>query len=284
MEIWLIVGGKRSGPYPDYEIRSRIEHGQLDQDEKVWHDGLADWTRVGDLELFRNSFEKIEKTEVVASIPDFESKEEVKPEKPKSYFMRRFWARWTDLNAYFALIWLGMYFLAGDIRTAIANPWFLIGSLLPWVIFEAWCLQKFGTTPGKWLLGLRVSQENHSLLTFNQSISRSLRVMSTGVGLCWGLLAILCQVLSLFLTLKMGRPLWDHLGKHQVTSKPMKAYRIALLVMTFLLSIQLQVAVRGPYESEIIQGNPELLKTFPQLKEMLKENQRWYFPKNETGN
>ena len=47
MEIWLIINGKRSGPYPDYEIRSRIEHGEITSEEIVWHEGLAEWTPIG---------------------------------------------------------------------------------------------------------------------------------------------------------------------------------------------------------------------------------------------
>ena len=69
MEIWLIINGKRSGPYPDYEIRSRIEHGEITSEEIVWHEGLAEWTPIGELELFRNSLEKQAPTSVPPPLP-----------------------------------------------------------------------------------------------------------------------------------------------------------------------------------------------------------------------
>ena len=69
MEIWLIINGKRSGPYPDYEIRSRIEHGEMTSEEMVWHEGLPEWTSIGELELFRNSLEQQEQAPAIVPPP-----------------------------------------------------------------------------------------------------------------------------------------------------------------------------------------------------------------------
>jgi uncharacterized RDD family membrane protein YckC len=271
MEIWLIQNGKRSGPYPDYEIRSRIEHGQMTPEEMVWHEGLPEWTPVGELELFRNSLEKQAPAIVPPPLPKAYT-EEATQEKPKAHLARRFWARWTDLTLYSALWWLGMYLGGRDIGLAIGNLWLLISMFLPWFAVEAWLIHRFGKTPGKWLMGLKVANENGSPLALKESIWRSLRVMITGIGFGWGLLAILCQAMSWFTTRRLGKPIWDYLGNHKVEAEPPRPLRIATLVFVFIGAAQLQVAVRGPHEEKI------LAEQFPQYEEFFERGEKWHFP------
>jgi uncharacterized RDD family membrane protein YckC len=271
MEIWLILNGKRSGPYPDYEIRTRIEHGEMTPEEMVWHEGLPEWTPVGELELFRNSLEQQAPALVPPPLPkDF--MEAAAGEKPKAHLARRFWARWTDLTLYSALWWLGMYLGGRDIGIAIGNLWLLLSMFLPWFAVEVWLIHRFGKTPGKWLMGLKVSNEDGSPLALKQAIWRSLRVMITGIGFGWGLLAILCQGMSWFTTRRLGKPIWDFIGKHKVEAEPLNPLRIAVLVLVFIGTSQLQMAVRGPHEKKI------LIEKFPQYKEFFERGEQWYFP------
>jgi uncharacterized RDD family membrane protein YckC len=273
MEIWLIINGKRSGPYPDYEIRSRIEHGEMTSEEMVWHEGLPEWTPVGELELFRNSLEQQEQAPAIVPPPlPKDYMEATAVEKPKTHIARRFWARWMDLNFYSALWWLGMYLGGRDIGSAIGNLWLFISMLLPWFAIEAWLIHRFGTTPGKWLMGLKVSNEDGSLLALKQSVWRALRVMITGIGFGWGLLAILCQTMSWFTTRRLGKPIWDQMGKHKIEAEPLKPFRTIVLIIVFIGAAQLQMAVRGPHEEKI------MVEQFPQLKEYIVRSEKWYFP------
>lgn len=270
MEIWLIVNGKRSGPYPDYDIRSRIEHGEMTSEEMVWHEGLPEWTPVGELELFRNSLDKQEQEILPPPLPkaDFESTEE----KPKLHLARRFWARWTDLFAYSALWWLGMYFGGRDIASATGNLWLLLSMLLPWFAVEAWLIHRFGTTPGKWLMGLSVVNADGSQLELRASVWRSLRIMITGVGFGLGLLALLCHLMSWFTTRRLGRPIWDYIGNHKVVAEPLKPMRLVTLIFVFITATNLQMAVRGPHEEK------RFVEQFPQYKELLDHGDAWHFP------
>ena len=278
MEIWLIVNGKRSGPYPDYEIRGRIEHGEMEPEEKVWHEGLEEWTPVGELELFKKSLGD-RKPQVVppALPPEYLDKlaKEAMQTKPRPHLGRRFWARWMDLWCYSALWWLGMYFSGRDIGAAIANPTLLLTMFLPWFALEAWILQRFGRTPGKWLMGLRVVNEDGSALELKPAIWRSLRVLVTGIGFGWLPLAVLCQTLSWFTTKRIGKPIWDHIGGHKVIAEPLSPFRTAGLVVAFIVAAQLQMAVRGPHEEKI------MTDAFPQYKELFDRNDMWYFPVKE---
>ncbi|MFM2198391.1 MAG: hypothetical protein RLZZ505_1823 [Verrucomicrobiota bacterium] len=273
MEIWLIVNGKRSGPYPDYDIRSRIEHGEMSRDEMVWHEGLPEWTPVGELELFRNSIDKQAQEILPPPLPEVYL--DVSVEKPKPHLARRFWARWTDLTVYSAFWWLGMYLGGRDIGVAIGNLWLLITLFLPWFAIEAWLIHRFGTTPGKWLMGLKVSNEDGSRLVLKESVWRSLRVMITGVGFGWGLLSVLCQAMSWFTTRRLGKPIWDYMGNHKVVAETLKPLRIVALVFLFVAAAQLQMAVRGPHEEKI------MVEQFPQYKEFFERSDKWYFPERK---
>ena len=273
MEIWLIINGKRSGPYPDYEIRSRIEHGQMTSEEMVWHEGLPEWTPVGELELFRNSLEQQEQEPTVVPPPlPKDYMEATAVAKPKAHLARRFWARWTDLTLYSAFWWLGMYLGGRDIGSAIGNLWLLISMFLPWFAIEAWLIHRFGTTPGKWLMGLKVSNEDGSPLALKESMWRALRVMITGIGFGWGLLAILCQTMSWFTTRRLGKPIWDYMGNHKVEAEPLNPFRTVALIVVFIGAAQLQMAVRGPHEEKI------MVEQFPQYKEFFERSDKWYFP------
>ena len=278
MEIWLIVNGKRSGPYPDYEIRGRIEHGEMEPEDKVWHEGLEEWTPVGELELFKKSLDDREPQGGPPALPpDYLEKlaKEAMQMKPRLHLGRRFWARWMDLWCYSALWWLGMYFSGRDIGSAIASPSLLLTMFLPWFALEAWMLQRFGRTPGKWLMGLRVVNEDGSALALKPAVWRSLRVLVTGIGFGWLPLAVLCQTLSWFTTKRIGKPIWDHIGGHKVIADPLSPFRTAGLVVAFIIAAQLQMAVRGPHEEKI------MTEAFPQYKELFDRNDMWYFPVKE---
>jgi len=276
MEIWLIVSGKRSGPYPDYDIRGRIEHGEMEADEKVWHEGLPEWTPVGELELFRDLFGKDEPKPAPPELPKEyleRASAAASAVKPKTHLARRFWARWADLSAYSALWWLGMYLSGRDIGLALANLWLLLSMYLPWFVLEAWLIHRFGTTPGKWLMGLRVVNEDNTKLSLKLAIWRSLRVMVTGIGFGWPLLSALCQVLSWFTARRIGKPIWDFLGNHRVDAEPLSPFRILALVFVYAVAGYLFVAVVGPYSQDGISEDS------PNYKEVKELQDKWYFPK-----
>lgn len=279
MEIWLIRNGEKSGPFHDYDIRGRIAHEELEKDDYAWHEGLPGWKTLGEIEIFRDDFKDPEKPPAPPPLPDkyleraASSPDDNEEKKPgKKHLARRFWARWMDLMVYTAVWWLVMYAVGRDIGAAIRNPWLQLSVYIPWFAIEAWLIHRFGTTPGKWLMGLRVRNDDGSSLALKPSVWRSIRVMVTGVGFGWGLLAVLCQAMSWFTTKRIGKPIWDYLGGHHLEAVPLSPFRIMALVFFFVASAQLQMAVRGPHEEEII------VKAYPQMKEFFENGEKWYFP------
>ena len=275
MDIWLIRSGVKTGPFPDYEIRRKVERGELDADARIWYDGLAEWTEISKVDLFKDEFNE-RAAEPPALPPEYLERAQSAAKtaavvKPR-HLGRRFWARWMDLTLYSALWWIGMYLAGRDIGSAIRNPWLLLPMYIPWFVLEAWLLHRFGRTPGKWLMGLRVTNEDGSELALKASVWRSLRVMVTGVGFGWGILSVLCQAMSWFTARRIGKPIWDFLGNHKVSADPLNPFKIAALVIGFMVAANLQMAVRGPHEREVI------IEMFPQMEKHMEEHDDWYFP------
>ena len=98
---------------------------------------------------------------------------------------RRYFARAMDLS----LVTLPIYLiLALGFRVNLNS----LNSLLEWLLgllcwlllvpLEALCLSRWGTTPGKWLVGIRLEHANGRLLTFGEAAWRAGRVFAKGEG------------------------------------------------------------------------------------------------------
>lgn len=104
------------------------------------------------------------------------------------YPWRRFWARLTD-RALFILAGLITVFLFA--WTTGINPFFWTNneivisialSIVSFLIFEPIMISQLSTTPGKFLLGIRVKSKTGARLSFAQSISRTLYASLVGAG------------------------------------------------------------------------------------------------------
>lgn len=48
--LWYFaVGGNRQGPISDEQLHGKISSGEIRADTLVWHSGLSDWTKAGDI-------------------------------------------------------------------------------------------------------------------------------------------------------------------------------------------------------------------------------------------
>lgn len=268
MDFWIIRDGVRAGPYPDFEIRSKIQHGDLERDSMLWSEGLEGWTRLNDMDLFREEFEKrdprSESEPVRTPIPKLEDVPvPTKEAKPKAYIVRRFWARWLDLTVYGSFWWLALYFAGRNIESVLLSDWMLLPMYIPWFVLEAWLLHRYGSTPGKWLMGLHLRNEDDSLLSLSAAIKRSLRVLVSGIGFGWKLLSPICQLMSWFTTRRIGKPIWDYLGQHKVVAKPLVPWKVIILVCIFIASVFLRMAIQGRHAEKItVEQNPEAKEVF----------------------
>jgi uncharacterized RDD family membrane protein YckC len=272
MDIWIIRDGEKIGPIHDFEVRQKIEAGELPSNTPAWHEGLGAWRPLGEIDLFSREFES-PITAVPVAEPDL-PRESPKPPPlpPQTFYVRRFWARWLDLYLYSGLWWLGMWAVGQDIEATIRNPWVLFVRYVPWFVIEILLLQHLGTTPGKWLLGIRVTNKDGSRMNLTESMHRALRVMFAGVGFGWELLSVFCQALSVFTAKNLGNTLWDHAGGHQVVVTPLKPLRVVSLICLFAFAFVLQILVVSRYTHKI------WISEVPAMKTLMPENPLWQLP------
>lgn len=281
MDIWIIRDGEKFGPIHDFEVRRKIETGELTAGTHAWHEGLGSWRPLIEIELFTREFE------IAATPPVQENSPRTYGNTPpplpvQTHYVRRFWARWFDLMLYSGFWWLAMWGFRQNIVAVLLNPWIMFLQYVPWFALEALLLHYVGTTPGKWLLGLHVVNKDGSRLTLSQSIRRALRVIFTGIGFGWGPLALFCQVLSLFTAKRLGNTFWDHVGGHRVDASPLNPFRTIALVFLFFGALKLQMLVLPPV------ADPELLdrieQWLPGFKEEYKKNPQWHLPDRSGKN
>lgn len=276
MDVWIIRDGEKVGPIHDFEIRRKITSGELAADTPAWHEGVDAWKPLIEIDLFRREFGHVsppEETDVFTAGDFPEDDRQLPPPLPvQPAFIRRFWARWLDLTLYSGVWWLGMWAVGQNIEAAMFNPWIMFFHYVPWFAIEAVLIHRFTTTPGKWLLGLRVTNLDGSPLDLAASTWRSMRVLFSGIGFGFSYLAFFCQILSLVVAKRIGTTLWDHAGGHQVVSSPLHPVRLIAVVFVFFAAISMQMAVVFPY---VIKDAGE---RNPEIKEYFEKNRPWGLP------
>ncbi|NNC88545.1 MAG: RDD family protein [Akkermansiaceae bacterium] len=239
MQVWLIEGGEKRGPFESYEVRERIERKELTGEEKAWHDGCDEWRALRSLEVFRAEFE----VPVVVPPP--------LPKKPRPF--SRLWARWFDMQVYMALLFGGMFLLQLDMLAALRSTWFQLLHLLPYLIFDALMVHLAGTTPGKALLGLTVRSKGGGKLALGGSLVRSVRVYILGLGVGISLLMIPCHAFALWFTLRHGEAPWDLMGGNEVQSQGVNAGRVVAFVLLFMAVTILVGILLAPVSEAILE-------------------------------
>lgn len=242
MEFWIIRDGEKVGPFADYELRSRIEAGELGPEDPVWHDGLDGWKPLREIARFQGVFDRPAPVPVPPPLPSHVLPPVTKEKLPVG---RRFWARWFDIQLYATLWWAGAWLTRQDLLVMAQSVWFLF-YLLPWFLVEAALIHRFGTTPGKALLGIRVGNEDGSFLGVGQSLQRAMRVFLSGIGLGMALLCQLCMLMNFGIARKLGITLWDRAGGHRVVYQKLNEWRILIFTALFLGFLGVQGYIQLP--------------------------------------
>lgn len=269
MDIWIIQDGEKTGPIHDFEIRRRIEKGELDADTPAWHEGLAAWQPLRSLPLFEHEFNKPAEM-VETTIEPIPPRGGPPPLPMPAFIFRRFLARWFDLHLYSAIWWLTLSLSGRDIKMLMGDPWLATLHYIPWFALEAFLIHRFATTPGKWLLDLSVRNPDGHRLNLTESIRRASRVMFFGIGLGWYLLSLICQVMAFITTRKFGKSLWDQSGGHLVIGRTFHAAKVICFVLVFCTSFMLQLFVLLPhFLDQAEEANPQYKKEYQEIRERL---------------
>ena len=131
---------------------------------------------------------------------------------------RRLFARTVDICTAGLVLFMLLIFAfsatmpeqAAGFAKAVENP--IIASVvlyLIWLPAEALLLSLFGTTPAKWLFGIRVAHPGGNLLSFAAALNRSFLVFVQGVGFGIPFVALFTQLFAYRRLTKTGTTLWD---------------------------------------------------------------------------
>lgn len=276
MDIWIIEDGEKTGPLTDFEVRRRIADGRLDKDVPAWHEGMKEWRKLGELPRFEREFpspfQSVEAIDLDDAVEN-EPAQAIPPLPPprdggEAHLGRRFWARWFDLYVFAGVWWVLMAVTGQDVAAALVNPWVILLQYVPWFVLETFLLQRFGTTPGKWLMDLKVFNEDGSLLSPPQAAHRSMRVLFVGLGMGLGPVSLVCQLLSFITARRFGRPVWDHAAGHRLIAAPLHPVKVSLYVIGLFIALLMQFIVVMPHVFEdAARRNPEMRVQLEELKQ-----------------
>ena len=279
MEFWVVREGEKEGPMLDFDLRSRIRSGEVTATQKVWYSDLEEWTPIGEVELFASEFAVTTVTEdnVEGYLSQLEEEEPAMPKPPpvptELHIWRRFGARWFDYMAYMAAFFTLVSVLSLDLIGLQQKVLFPFVFVLPWIFLEAASLHFWGTTPGKWLAGLKVRGPNQQKLTAGASMLRTMRVMILGMGFAQPILREICQALAFWFATKKKVVLWDtpvgiRLERLQDTPQKWVAFGVGMAVF-------LAIMMAAAYQIGLSQMSPE------ELKEMEEKIERILTPQKQ---
>lgn len=145
----------------------------------------------------------------------------------------RFWARWIDLNITTFVFGFVTAFAAPQMLDASAHVFGILTTLLH-VVLEAVLLAVIGTTPGKWLLGVRLTDSEGQALTFTDALGRAFHVWWRGIGAGIPYVMVITMVSAKKRLERTGTTPWDQQRNCRVSTQPVGAMRKAMAVLLVL--------------------------------------------------
>lgn len=162
-----------------------MQHRELNATEQVCQEMKADRVDFSTLDAQRylDNYDRALQTPSSSSIrPTVPQSDRIQPVRCP---WRRYFARMLDISI---LSFLYSIILILAFRVNLANlpaivDWLL--GLLDWALLipaEGFLLSRWGTTPGKWIMGIRIEHEDGRKLTFGEAAERTWLVFVKGVG------------------------------------------------------------------------------------------------------
>ncbi len=246
MDFYVLSGGERQGPFRIFQLKEKLETGLLTPDALGWHNGMEAWLPLSEMSALTGLFPKVPDPALPPPLPEMDEDGpldlEANPRRltqltKGQLFWRqavpRFFARLFDtwvatLLVYATGIATGWI---EPIRLSLPTLWLLPLPSFLWIFAEAFLLSRFGTTPGKALLGIHVSSEDGGPPSYSAALTRSLVIWLRGWGLGIDLLWHLSLALSLFFFLQTGITWWDASRRTVVTHSPVRPELIMLFIL-----------------------------------------------------
>ncbi|MEZ5692078.1 MAG: RDD family protein [Rickettsiales bacterium] len=144
----------------------------------------------------------------------------------KTHPWRRFWARWVDYSIWGFFLFSALVFFI--LNSGLVFPEYLdnrvflsISIVTTWVIIEPFFIALWGSTPGKWMLGVKVLRIEGNKLSLSESVLRSIQVWLKGLAIGFPLFNLFAMARARTKLVNEGSTSWDTPKGNQVfISKP----------------------------------------------------------------
>lgn len=257
MRAWYyVIGDEKKGPVPEKELIALLKSCELSSDTLVWTEGMEAWTQVGDAEaLTCSSPDKVPQINTTPPERDSLPVEVVEPEVidpdgkkkkrevPQVRPWVRYWARMIDFNLFFFAYGLLLIFIA-PLISVVRPLLFLICAIVGGFFVEAGFLSLWGTTPGKWLMQVRVRKHNGEKLTYSGALGRAFSVWMRGEGFSIPIVSLFTHLTAYNRLREKGITSWDENGQFTVSHRRIGFFR-ALLATVILLFFNGLLSVFG---------------------------------------
>ncbi len=279
MQFYIAIQGEKRGPFSLHRLTDMLRDREVSPECLGWHQDMERWLPLKEIpaltEIIRgvekDSEKKAEEAEAGENKKDESGHEEApvfnaprpktKPKPPAGVVaievkpFRRLWARFADQLIFSILAWwifdLPPLRELSEAGTMTPELWkvnmVMLGAALVSNVVEALLIGFYGTTPGKWLLGIRVVRNSDGRNPdLRRSFLRAFFVWVAGLGMGPPILALPCMSYSFFRLLAKGDTLWDKsLGTNQEYEN-LNAPRILAILAAFLLLSLAFTAVLAP--------------------------------------
>lgn len=241
MEIYWIENKQQRGPASVPDVLSMIEAGDITWESRGWHRGCAGWQPLRELPALsyyarRVPLHRVEDAGAASGSDAPPAAESPLPapldgtafpgelggeEEPGDGAANRsvaaqvvamptpslrFLARMVDLFLYMFLAFALLRLFGADFHPVYYTPLLWV----PMVVLEGWVIARFGTTPGKKLLGFRVTTFDNRPLSVKQGMLRSGLVFLLGLGVMYfPILPLVMMGMSWYHVRNRGLASWD---------------------------------------------------------------------------
>ncbi|MBX2881564.1 MAG: RDD family protein [Granulosicoccus sp.] len=153
----------------------------------------------------------------------------------------RFFARFIDFTLFSLVIEIALLAIVPQWYSSVSDLVLFSGEVVSWILVETLLLLRWGTTPGKKFLKIKLRKSDDSALQFGSTFLRSMRVAWRGLALGLPLIYILALLRSCLVLRSDGITSWDKDGGYEVDHKPIGPVRIALAIIFYLIYCSLIV-------------------------------------------
>lgn len=142
----------------------------------------------------------------------------------------RFWARVIDTFIIDTIVRITqLLFFPGSTFEPVLLT---VGTYFIWALAEAKLISTWGTTPGKWLLKIKVRSNNSQILDFKTALKRSILVWMLGMG--FGIFTTISYIFGYYELTRKGITPWDRISECTVQYEKISENRRIAVVLTVI--------------------------------------------------